>query len=87
MSSYLRGLNVDIATLTYLTIVACLIYVLAVDANVSQWLVLLFRSVLIWFQRQWYKVRFNPDSPWVRWQIDRNANRIAKKLTKEYDEK
>lgn len=76
-----------VAALTWFTIGACLVYVLAVDANVSHWLVLLFQSVLIWFRRQWFKVRYNPDSPWIRWQIDRTADRIAKELTKEYNEK
>ena len=76
-----------IATLTWFTIGACLIYVLAVDANVYQWLVLLSKSVSIWFQRQWFLVRHNPDSPWIRWQIDRTAHRIAKELTKEYENK
>lgn len=76
-----------LATLTWLITAACLIYVLVVDANVSHWLVLLSKGVSVWIQQQWYRVRYNPDSPWIRWQIDRNARRIAKKLTKEYDEK
>lgn len=76
-----------LATLTWLITGACLIYVLVVDANVSHWLVLLSKGVSVWIQQQWYRVRYNPDSPWIRWQIDRNARRIAKKLTKEYDEK
>ena len=76
-----------VATLTWFTITACLIYVLAVDSNVYPWLVLLSKSVSIWFQQQWFKVRYNPDSPWVRWQIDRNARKIAKELTKEYQNK
>jgi len=76
-----------IAALTWLTIGACLIYIVAIDANVYQWLVLLSKSVLIWFQKQWYKVKYNPDSPWVRWQIDRNAHKLAKELSKEYENK
>jgi len=76
-----------VATLTWFTITACLIYVLAVDSNVYPWLVLLSKSVSIWFQQQWFKVRYNPDSPWVRWQIDRNARKLAKELTKEYQNK
>ena len=76
-----------VAALTCFTIFACLIYVLAVDANVAHWLVLLSKSVSIWFQQQWFKVRYNPDSPWIRWQIDRNARKLAKELTKEYNKK
>ena len=76
-----------VATLTWFAIGSCLIYVLAVDANVAHWLVLLSKSATIWLQRQWFLVRHNPDSPWVRWAIDRNARKIAKELTKEYENK
>lgn len=76
-----------VAVLTWFTIGACLIYIVAIDANVYHWLVLLSKSALIWFRKQWFKVRYNPDSPWIRWQIDRNAQKLAKELTKEYNEK
>lgn len=75
------------AALTWFVVWSCLIYVLAVDANVCPWLVLLSKTVVIWFQQQWFKIRYNPDSPWIRWQIDRTADRIAKNLTKEYQNK
>lgn len=76
-----------VAALTWFTIGACLIYVLAVDANVAHWLVLLSKSATIWLRKKWFLVRHNPDSPWVRWAIDRNARKIAKELTKEYENK
>jgi hypothetical protein len=76
-----------LATLTWFTIFACLIYVLAVDANVAHWLVLLSKNATIWLRKKWFLVRHNPDSPWVRWAIDRNARKIAKELTKEYENK
>jgi hypothetical protein len=28
-------------------------------------------------------LRYNPDSPWVRWEIDRNARRLADEIIKE----
>ena len=74
-----------LATLTWFTIFACLVYVLAVDANVAHWLVLLSKNATIWLQRQWFSIRYSPDSPWLRWQIDRNANENTKKLRKEYE--
>ena len=77
----------DLATLTWVTLGAVILYMVSVDDNIAPWLVLLSKSVSIWFQKQWFKVRYNPDSPWVRWQIDRTADRIAKTLTKEYNEK
>lgn len=60
-------------------------YVVAVDDNVYPWLVLNSKIAGIWFKQQWFKFRYNPDSPWVRWQIDRTADRIAKQLIKERD--
>lgn len=76
-----------LATLTWFTTIACVIYVMTQDDNIAPWLVLLSKSASIWIQKQWFKIRYNPDSPWVRWQIDRNARKLAKELTKEYDEK
>ena len=73
------------ATLTWLVVGSVLAYVVAVDDNVYPWLVLNSKIAGVWFQRQWFKLRYNPDSPWVRWQIDRNADRIAKQLSQERD--
>ena len=62
-----------------------LAYAVAVDPNVYHWIELQAKIVKIWFRRQWFLVRHNPDSPWVRWGIDRNADRIAKQLIQERD--
>ena len=71
------------ATLTWVVVGAVLAYVVSVDDNVYPWIVLNSKIVGVWFQRQWFKLRYNPDSPWVRWEIDRNADRIAKQLINE----
>ena len=71
------------AVLTWLVVGSVLTYVVVVDENVYPWLVLNSKIVGIWFQRQWFRIRYNPDSPWVRWSINRNADRIAKQLIKE----
>ena len=73
------------ATITWLVVGGVLAYVVAVDDNVYPWLVLNSKIVGVWFKQQWFKLRYNPDSPWVRWQIDRTADRIAKQLIKERD--
>ena len=73
------------AVLTWLVVGGVLAYVVAVDSNVYPWLVLNSKIVVIWFKRQWFKLRYNPDSPWMRWSIDRNADRIAKQLINERD--
>lgn len=76
-----------LAKLTWFTIGACFVYLVAQDPNVYTWLVLLSKGAAVWVQRQWFLIRHNPDSPWVRWQIDRNAKRIADQLLKEYENK
>jgi len=73
------------ASLTWLVVGGVLAYVVAVDPNVYHWLELQVKVVKIWFKQQWFKLRYNPDSPWVRWSIDRNADRIAKQLIHERD--
>ncbi len=77
----------NIAALAWFTIGACLVYAVVVDENVYTGLVLASKTVSIWLQRQWFKVRHHPDSPWVRWQIERNANELAEEFLKEYKHK
>ena len=72
-----------LAALTWLTLGACLVYIVTQDPNVYPWLVLLSKSFNIWVQRQWFLIRYNPDSPWVRFEIKRNARRIADQIIKE----
>ena len=73
------------AVLTWLVVGSVLTYVVAVDENVYPWLVLNSKIVGIWFQRQWFRLRYNPDAAWIRWSIDRNADKIAKQLIQERD--
>jgi hypothetical protein len=72
-----------IATFTWFVIGACLVYAVAVDENVWHWLVLQSKVVRIWFERQWFRVRYHPDSPWVRYEMKRNADKIAREILKE----
>ena len=73
----------NFAALTWFTLGACLIYVVAQDPNVYTWLVLQSKVLNIWIRRKWFMLRYNPDSPWVRWAIDRNAKRLADEIIKE----
>ena len=73
--------------LTWLVIGGVLAYVVSVDPNVYRWIELQAQVVSIWFQRQWFLFRYNPRSPLVKWEIQRNANRIAKQFIKEQKEK
>jgi hypothetical protein len=35
-------------------------------------------------ERQWFRLRYHPDSPWVRYEINRNANKMAKEFLENY---
>lgn len=72
-----------LTAITWFAIAACIVYVLAVDANVLDFLILLAKSARVWLERQWFRVRYHPDSPWVRYAINRNAERLAKELQNE----
>jgi hypothetical protein len=71
--------------LSWLTVGTCLTYIIVQDANVYDFLVLASKSVSIWVQRQWFKIRYHPESPWIRWEIDRNAERMAKEFLENYN--
>lgn len=73
----------SIATLTWFTIGACLVYIVVQDANVYDWLVLQSKRLTVETQRLWFRVRYHPDSPWVRYEIKRNANKLAEEILKE----
>jgi hypothetical protein len=73
----------NIETLTWFTLGACLIYVVAQDPNVYTWLVLQSKVFNVWIQRKWFLLRYNPDSPWMRYEIHRNARRLADEILKE----
>jgi hypothetical protein len=73
----------SLATLTWFTIGACLVYAVVVDENVFPWLVLQSKLLKVWAERQWYRLRYHPDSPWVRYEIKRNSDRLAREIMKE----
>ena len=73
----------SIATLTWFVLGACLVYVVTQDGNVYDWLVLQSKRLGIELRRLWFLVRHNPDTPWVRYEMKRNADRIAREILKE----
>ena len=75
----------NVATLTWFTIGACFVYIVVQDGNVYEWLVLRSMQIRIGLQRLWFKVRYHPDSPWVRYEIKRNADKLAAEFIKERD--
>lgn len=77
----------NLATLTWLTLGACLVYIVSQDPNVYTWLVLQIRVFQTWLIKQWFLIRYNPDSPWMRFIIDRNAKRIVREILKENEKR
>jgi hypothetical protein len=75
----------SVATLTWFTIGACLVYIVVQDGNVYDWLVLQSKRINLDLQRLWFKVRYHPDSPWVRYEIKRNADKLAAEFIKDRD--
>ena len=75
------------ATLTWLVVGAFLVYAVAVDPNVYTWLVLQSKRLRVEVKRTWFKVRYHPGSPWVRYEVERNAKKMADELLKEYENK
>jgi hypothetical protein len=73
----------NLATLTWLTLGACIVYVVAQDANVFDWLVLQSKRIKLEAERLWFRIRYHPDSPWVRYEIKRNADKLAQEILKE----
>ena len=71
------------ATLTWFVIGACLVYAVAVDENVFPWLVLQSKLLRVWVERQWYRIRYHPDTPWVRYEMKRNSEKLAREIIKE----
>jgi len=76
-----------LAVWIWLTAGIVLVYMAAVDENVVTWLVLLSKSAGIWVRQRWFLIRYDPDSPWVRWSADRSSRRIADELLKEQQNK
>jgi len=70
--------------LTWLVVGGAIVYVVAMDANVFDWLVLFSKRTTQLIQLQWFKVRYHPDSPWVRYEIKRNSDRMAEEFLKQY---
>ena len=74
------------AFLVWLVVGGVLAYIVAVDPNVYHWIELQAQVISLWFKQQWFLFRYNPRSFWVKWEIQRDANRIAKQLIQEREE-
>lgn len=70
-------------TAVWLTIGGILLFVVLEDPKIFQWLVLVSKIVNLWIEQRWFLIKNHPDTPWVRYQVKRNAEINAKKLMDE----
>lgn len=69
--------------ITWFAVGACLVYIVAQDPKVYDWLVLNVQRLLTALYRRLNHFRYDPDSIWVQYQLRRNANKIAREFIKE----
>jgi hypothetical protein len=74
-------------TAVWLTMGGILLFVVLEDPKIFQWLVLVSKIANLWIERQWFKIKNHPDTPWVRYAIKRNADKISKQLMDELNAK
>ena len=67
-------------TAVWLTIGGILLFVILEDPKIFQWLVLVSKIVNLWIEQRWFLIKNHPDTPWVQYQIKRNAEINAQKL-------
>ena len=71
------------ATVFWTALIGVFTYVLAVEPLFFNYLILQAARLSQLIERQWVKIKIHPDSPWVQYQIRRNADRIATQLLNE----
>ena len=77
----------NLATTFWLTLVGLLTCVLAVEPLFFNYLLLQVLRLTTFISRCWMVVAIHPDSPWVQYQLTRNANRIATQLLNELNDR
>jgi hypothetical protein len=71
------------AAIFWLTLVGLLTYVLAVEPLFFNYLLLQVLRLTTFIQRIWMMIAIHPDSPWVQYKIQKNADSIATQLLNE----
>jgi hypothetical protein len=73
----------NLATLTWFSTGAIILYIVVRDPNVYDWLVLQSKRIVMEARRAWFMTRHHPSSPWVRYEVKRNSMKLAKEILKE----
>ena len=71
----------------WLGLFAILAYLIVTDASVAKYVVLLGMEARLNYEKLKWWVRYSPDNPIVRFQIKRNADKLARELFDEYQNK
>ena len=71
------------AVIFWTTLVGVLAYVLAVEPLFFQYILLQVLRLTTFISRCWVMIMIHPDSPWVQYQIRKNADQIATQLLNE----
>lgn len=71
----------------WLTFVGLLAYVFTVEPLFFDYLMIQVLRLTVFFHRCWVMFLIHPDSPWVQYQLTRNANRIATQLQNEINDR
>jgi hypothetical protein len=73
----------NLAFTFWLAFVGLVTYVLAVEPLFFNYLLLQVLRLTTFIFRCWMMIVIHPDSPWVQYKINRNADRIAQQLLNE----
>jgi hypothetical protein len=73
----------NLAFTFWLAFVGLITYVLAVEPLFFQYLLLQVLRLTTFISRCWMMIAIHPDSPWVQYKIQRNADSIATQLLNE----
>lgn len=73
----------NIATLTWFSLAAVLVFLMAQDPNVGTWLVLQFKRLNVELERRWLMFKLHPEAPWFKYRVHRRSMKLAAKILKE----
>lgn len=66
------------------SIFAIILVMMILDQNVSAYIDLQFKKIILDIKRIYWMIRLHPDNPIARWNLERRAKRQAEQLMKEY---
>ena len=72
----------------YFVLFAIILYVMIVDRNVTEYILLIFKIIQINFERTLWMIRFHPfwiRNPIGKWWAMRKYNKIVKEMTNEIE--